>query len=332
MANWFWPIFILTTFLSCSSHGPKSRPSSGGTAPYHAFRDKTRAFFVPKIKSIPFNEAQVRRPIGRGLASVKPKQNSDLFNVPKSNKRLYFVTLYGQYKKLKSFLPPSELQHISEVKHCPSFHTSFLNHKETFVHSETQKRIKTTPSFLQEIRNPKSSSAHFPELNLPFSSTKLTRWGPQRGSLPKLGEILQNPVQTKRFGGANAVIAKALALYVREVRDELEELCESGSSQSHYIYVNLSAHLKGQENFSPSNKNMDILLKSRLFSNWALIQSFSQRAESVKDSGPSRLPASSPLMPSHKPNPSHVYQEALVQRHGLEWVKRYFERVAKPNY
>ena len=195
MANQLWPIFILATFLSCSSHRPKNRPFPSRTEPYHAFRDKTRAFFVPKMKSIPFDEAQVRRSIGRGLASVKPKANAGLFNVPRSNKRLYFVTLYGQYKELRSFLPLSESQHIPEIKHCPSFHTSFLNHKETFVHPHTQKKIEATPSFLQRIRNPQSSAAtNFPELGLPFSQAKLTRWGPGReASCPNLGKFYKIP-------------------------------------------------------------------------------------------------------------------------------------------
>ncbi len=307
---------------------------AGRAVDYRNYQARVKTFPVPQMRSIPFDEAQVqvarrgprRRTIGRGIASVGPQMNPALFHVPRTDKRFYFVTLYGQYNMLKSFLSAS-LGAEGEIEHCPNFHTSFLEHKEIFSRPLPKKRIVEDASFLQHAGNfGPQSAAYYPEFNLPFSAKTLARGEAAESGLPKVGEVLQDSAQTEKWGGPGAVVARALGLHVQGIYHELLELCESGSSQNYYTYYNLSTHIQeGETSFEPSNKSMDILLKTRLFSNWALIQSFSQRAEEIPGPRPARAPASAGIRTPGTPASSKVYNEALVRRHGLEWVKNYFD-------
>ncbi|MEE2744498.1 MAG: hypothetical protein VYD54_11345, partial [Bdellovibrionota bacterium] len=61
---------------------------------------------------------------------------------------------------------------------------------------------------------------------------------------------------------------------------EVRQLCNKGKSTNYYNFQNLMTFIKRSKNFSPSKKNLKVLLKTTLFSNMALISSLRKKHRS----------------------------------------------------
>lgn len=245
---------------------------------------------VPKIEIAPSLPQTFSRSAGRGPAS----QTTSFKKLP-SNKRLYFITLYGQYRHLSSFV---HTEQAPDIKHCPSFHTSLVNYKEGLPPIQNkelsvEKRYSAlTPDQL----------ASYPELSLPMSLTEET---------PRLYEVLKD----KKGKTSTFYVTQALKVHLTKTYKELEELCESGSSDNYYNYENLTTHIQRQgSDFGPTKKSLQSLLKTTVFSNMTLIKSLEN---SVKRG---RMPASSSSPLGH-----NYYQEGMIKKLGVEWTEGYFQ-------
>jgi hypothetical protein len=250
---------------------------------------------VPTIELDPRMPQQLKAPARRGPASSRAPQ---LKKLP-SNKRLYFITLYGQYRALSSYI---HTEQAPDIKHCPSFHTTMVNYKEGLPPVQSQK-----VSF--ENRYPKELHADvitsYPELALPMTLSD---------KRPRLYDVLKDP-EAKTGRTTTFYVTQALKVHLTKTYKELEELCDSGTSENYYNYENLTTHIQREgEHFSPTKESLQILLRTTLFSNMTLLKGLS------KTQG-GRVPASATA-----PNP---YEEGLIEKFGLQWTQSYFDSLKK---
>lgn len=283
---------VTISLAGCAGH--YRRPESFEAKMARFQPQNTNPNKVPQYEISPQVSDTFSTPRGRGPASVaKPKT----LKLP-STKRLYFLTLFGQYREMGQFL--SE-QTPPDIKHCPSFHTTVLNYKTPGFHKAQKKEIQWTKRYTELHRD--MVGTH-PELALPISFSDDT---------PRLYDIMKN----EGVASAQKNFNKALGVHITKTYKELTELCESGTSENYYNYENLTTHIRreGQE-FSPTKGSLKILLKTTVFSNMALIESLN------KDVSRGRIPASALNDDLHD-----FYQDGIMQSLGVEWTKSYINQL-----
>jgi hypothetical protein len=285
-------IFVLT---GCSSTYRRPESIESKMARFEA--KKTNGNQVPlyQIVSAPI-DFKIQNERGRGPASVAASEKGP------SNKRLYFLTLYSQYRNLGRFVSQSE---APDLKHCPNFHTTLVNYRE----HQTAK-LKTSVDWKKRFSSLKDINfAHYPELSLPLSIESLR---------PRAGDLLQQKNRSPKYKDTQQVMHKALSLHLTKTYRELEQLCEQGASDNYYTYENLITHTK-KYGFKANNNNISVLMKTTLFSNMGLIKSM-ENGKGVKKVK-SRLPASL--------SSDTDYQQILIKRLNVPWAKGYFEAITK---
>lgn len=287
---------VLTTASLVGCAGHYRRPESFA-AKMARFQPKhTNPNTVPSYEispQIPEN-FQVRK--SRGPASVQ--ENEDPQKSLPTTKRLYFITLYGQYRKLGQYL---EKENPPVLKHCPSFHTTLVNYKENLPDAQ-----KMSVSLEKRYGNlTPDTVGTYPELALPLSP---------EGSQPRLYDAIKND----GIENASTNFNRALAIHLGKTYKELEELCESGTSENYYNYENLTTHIKRQgQEFGPNKGSLKILLKTTVFSNMTLIESL--KGGEKRSRG--RLPASTG-------NPGHeFYKNGLIDALGVQWTQSYLDKL-----
>lgn len=280
---------VSTAISSCA--GSYRRPESF-EAKMARFRPRnSNPNKVPKIQLDPSLPATFRAPAKRGPASTGKRS---LKKLP-SNKRLYFMSLYGQYRALSSYV---QTEQAPDIKHCASFHTTLVNYKEGLPPVKTSK-----VSFEKRYSGlTPDKIASYPELSLPMTLDS---------DEPRLYDVLQD----KKGKSTTHYVTQALKVHLTKTYKELEELCETGSSDNYYNYENLTSHIQREGGQFGANKNsLKILLRTTLFSNMSLLEGLKK--------GQGRMPASS----SHEEN---IYQEGLIQKLGVEWTHSYYKSLRK---
>ena len=317
-------LFVLAPLLySCSGHHYTQRIRSLNQD-FYALEDHPSQW-VPKLTVIsePLHFLKLKKKIPvqeRYPASLnRGPHKTPLFSSTQKNKDIYFLTLYQQYRSLSEF----SLAHINRnIKHCPSFHSSFLELKEKRSELFKQAQLQSLkPSYLSffSSRSPQLKShfsAYYPEFNLPLSSQGFLYNNPQsiKDFLRTRPQIFQNPNKTQKL------INHALRSYLDNTYYELQELCENGSSENYYVYENLSRYIEKQKTFSPLKANLQVLLKTTLFYNWALIESLTDQIDLPSQ----RTPASSAY--DQNSSPSRLPRTGnLTQKLGIPWISLYFK-------
>lgn len=276
------PLILSVGLVSCSTY---RRPES--------FRDKMERFnakskYTNTIPDIKIDEGLFK---GRKLASIRPKRKKKELT-PMSNKRLYFLTLFQQYNQLKPF---SKID-SPNISICPNFHTAILDHKNR-LESRLEKNKKLYKfSYTSKLSN--GELKKFPEMYLPLN---------KEGQTPSVLELYKK----NKSKSLNKLVSKALDIHLGKTFKELTELCEYGSSDNYYAYENLATHIKANGKLSPSKINLKILFKTTIFSNKALIKSFSK--------GKGRTPASA----KEKSRRLGSFFTKVVNRLGVDWAVAY---------
>lgn len=251
---------------------------------------------VPEIEIGPDITKKLTGSSSRTTAGRGPASASQGYKKLPSNKRLYFITLYGQYRHLSSFV---ETEQAPDVKHCPSFHTTLVNYKEGLP--PIQSKSLSVENRYQSLSP--DQLAQYPELSLPMSLSS---------QMPRLYEVLKD----KKGKSSSFYVTQALKVHLTKTYKELEELCESGSSDNYYNYENLTTHIQRRgPDFTPTGQSLKSLLKTTVFSNMTLIKSL-ERGFST-----GRMPASS----SQVSFGHNYYQEGMIKKLGVEWTHSYFD-------
>lgn len=262
---------------------------------------------VPAIDSqgFKFKAQSTRAPASAaGVTSVGQIPNDEQ---SLSNKKLYFLTLVGQYDSMKKYAQDFD---APTVNICPQFHTSLLEHKSRKP-SSTLGAIsyKDHKKFIYDAS--KFNDAHYvamrPELALPLAKDEVT---------PKVVDIFRSKNGKMTDDKMNEVIHEALDIHLAKTYSEIRELCEFGVSNNYYIYENLITHIKNSD-FLPAEKNMNTLLKTTIFSNIALVTSLDKIQAS-----PMRSIAS--VTPKMKET-SAPYTNEVMSRLSVEWAREYFD-------
>lgn len=231
---------------------------------------------------------------GRGPASVS-KKNTGESNI--SNKRLYFLSLHNQYQQLKQYVNTDSAPTLSI---CPRFHTSLLKYKETYGDTPYQSKVYTS-KFTKEQLADKSYSAKYPELYLPVTKDAVT---------PTVMDMLAKTPETK----VESVVVNALQVHLSKTYNELKELCDYGSSDNYYVYENLLTHIQRKDEGWPANNdNMNILLKTTLVGNMALIRSLEGQSKQKASRGIASV------------NNQVFYDDEVLDRMNADWSKDYFD-------
>jgi hypothetical protein len=267
---------------------------------------------VPDLKTDGFQFTEKK--LGRGPASAggntpvsieTPVENDNSL----SNKKLYFLTLFGQYEIMKKYAQDFAAPNVNI---CPNFHTSLLEHngrKPTAVKAFSGRDDK---KFIYDIA--KLNDADYvgarAELSLPLSKDEVT---------PKVVDILRSDKNMTDFK-MNELVHQAIDIHLSKTYSEIRELCEFGVSDNYYIYENLITHIKNSE-FKAASTNMNTLLKTTLFSNLALVTTLEKKIAT-----PSRGIASFDGGGKSK-DFTAPYTNEVMTRLNVEWAKEYFDHL-----
>lgn len=220
----------------------------------------------------------------------------------KSNKRLYFITLYGQYNTLKKY---GSTESAPKVDICPSFHTSMIEHVESYGANAYQKvDWKVSKGYYNSVDK---NIASYPELALPITEDSVH---------PRVYDIISKEEGVQEYGSVKTVVQKAIDIHLTKTYKELTELCEYGTSDNYYSYENLITHIKKNPRaFGPTKSSATTLLKTTVFSNLALIESL----DSFTVSKRGRSLASS--------NENQSLKGPILKRMGAYWAKDYLQYI-----
>lgn len=221
-----------------------------------------------------------------------------------SSKKMYFLSLIGQYDVLRNYF---EHDSAPTINSCAAFHTSYSDHKENthFQYTNLDKiNYEKRYSNLDQ-----TSVENYPELNLPMTADSAT---------PKVIDILRSTSQpSEEF--FRETMAKAINIHLKKTYTELVELCEYGSSDNYYKYENLLTHIqKNKSLFRATKENLEIILRTTIVSNMAVIESFKEFEQKKS----SRMPAS-----SNSQDPT--YKKVILERMNANWANDYLLALRK---
>ncbi|MBL6988316.1 MAG: hypothetical protein ISR65_00980 [Bacteriovoracaceae bacterium] len=292
-------LFITTILIiySCASYMPE--PIEEKISRFEPSKDKN----VNAVPNIPINKrASSFSSTGRGLASIESEDHRAQRASLHSNKRLYFLTLLSQYNDLTSFVkstPPP-------LNQCPHFHSSLITHKERYGATPKLKKQYLVTFSKDQSTWQTDYISQYPELSLPVALHEST---------PTVVDILKN----KKNPNYQSVINSAVETHTMKIRHELKELCTNGVSDNYYNFENLVTFTQRQKHgFKAVASNMQIIMKTSVISNIALINSLNKSAKS----GPSRGLASADQGPSS-------YNDEILGRLSARWAKQYFKEVIR---
>ncbi|MCP4912073.1 MAG: hypothetical protein GY909_03050 [Oligoflexia bacterium] len=281
---------LLLGVASCSSNYKRPESFESKMARFSSQdinKNKVPNYVLPDFD---YNKLKVTK---RGPASAGDELN---FDIPRSNKKLYFLGLLGQYNSMKTFLTQA---YAPEVNICPNFHTTLLNHKEVasknpFTNSNFRNRYTNFSE--EEVKN-------YPELSLPMTADSTS---------PRVVDILRN-TKNLTHEKTNAVITKALRIHIKKTYDEIYELCDTGTSENYYIFENMiTAVNKDAHKFTPGKESLKKFFKVTVFSNIALMKSLKNAHINS-----SRFPASAIKQVD--------YSKAISSRMKANWAYDYIQ-------
>ncbi|MBT3236711.1 MAG: hypothetical protein HN353_12215 [Bdellovibrionales bacterium] len=301
--------------VSCSSGMRESESISAKMSRYDAKRDQDTSVPALTISTQYFNGGGASAK-GRGPASKSGGESFD-FGSPAdsgpdrtsySNRSLYYVTLLSQYQNLRGFSSGQ----TSDINSCPSFHSMHLEYLENGGLTKGDRRQWKKQLALKRLRDEKYL-AQYPELFLPVVN---------EGTSPKVVDLLNG----NSMGGQSFVvqtIQKALDIHIQKTYQELATLCENGVSTNYYNFENLITHITRADNFGPTSKNLQVLFKTTIFVNMAMIDSMVVGESMVRPAKRGRSIASQQGAFSS----GRSYERQVIKRLRVPWVGEYLKQL-----
>jgi hypothetical protein len=233
----------------------------------------------------------------RGPASISSK-NETKTSIPYNNKKLYFLTLLDQYKYMKTY---SKSENTPELIICPKFHSLLVLHSENYPTNSYSNKAWTPEKYDKVKFTDDKYLASHPELSLPVS----------KGSIfPTVLDLIK---KSNSQIEANKIVYTAFNLHLSKTYSELKELCEYGNSNNYYTFENLNT-LVNRDVFKKNSKNLNILLRTTIFSNIALKATIEKYSAKTPSRG----------IASVDPDSSQLEDE-IINRLGVEWSNDYFK-------
>ena len=192
------------------------------------------------IKDFKFSKA------GRSIASAAPIDGSDTA-VKLSNRQLYFLTFYKQYKTLGKILKQKD-----SIKSCPSFHNVVLGNEKSL---EDFQNIYSFNVQLETLKASRTEVVNHPVLAMPYSNKT----------------DLFSVLVKSNFEDVSQNVETALTHYYSNQKKEIETLCDTGVSPGYYIYENLVNYFKNDSEFHATKEGLMALLKVPVISNMIIV-------------------------------------------------------------
>jgi hypothetical protein len=254
-------IFILLlslNLLSCASY----RPPEAFEAKMNRFAASSgEKNIVPNLYTQPLLLDEGRTPASVSRKGIKPLNYS--------NRILYFIGLYGQYKTMRNFASAS----TPIIKSCPHFHSTIIKNKTTEGSYEfIVPRGADFEKISQLYKNAKNNPGLFPELHLPL----------EKGN--NKNTVFTHIKNDKDINEVPYQIQTAVNIHLEKTYGEIKELCLSGTSSNYFIYENLTRFQKNKK-LKKSEKTLKAFFKTTLVSNMAILtslQSWSKSKRSLK--------------------------------------------------
>lgn len=280
------------SLVSCSNHLVKNnqqmRVTNGVTASSGMPNFYISEEFIPKkIKA------------SRSIASKQFNNELNSFD----NKKVYFLTLLGQYYRVQSLLGKNE----KDLNVCPYFHHEILEQEKNIEKlTSTAYGIKRK-DYVKAIYAPRLLPV-FPELSLPINDNQNVY---QYTSHFKNNETIENFVKV------------ALEEHAQKNKSELVELCESGASDNYYTFENLLTHFSNKDRFNNSLDSLKAVLKIPVFANLFLLRSIDPNYVSYSDD---QFYEVSKISKNYS-----IFEVEMLKRMDVSWVEEYFENLNKSN-
>lgn len=275
-------ILVLCVLAGCASYKrPESIESKMGR-----FESKSRPPLpVPKIHIPLPGEKQ------QGNPPSKKTDSRGLTN--HSNKHLYVLTLYEQYRQFSRYT--SNPEDFPDISLCPGFHSVLLEHKEKAPPLGPRRSLRLTLE-RERLRDRHYTALH-PELYLPLGESTVLH-------------ILQ---QSAEIEDSEKLLQEAIGIHTENIRQELEELCEHGHSDHYWAFANLVTEGK--------TRNPKTLLKTTLFTNAFLLTSLKTSSKKEGRFLASEGPADDDGV--------EAFHSNLVERFHAPWVQDSLESLRK---
>lgn len=193
-------------------------------------------FFVKKYKPTKAS---------RSIASTE--EENELTEL--SNKKVYFFTLWQEYKAFKNIIGTGE-----KLNSCPQFHDDVLS-KEKIVNNKI--KLYDLDTNFETVKLDPKNIVHYPVLSIPYKGVDLY-------SYLKLKDEWDN---------AKKHTYKALTAYNERNFTELKTLCDEGNSEGYYIYENMISYYKDNKEFQNSYQALTSILKVNTISNMLILDS-----------------------------------------------------------
>jgi hypothetical protein len=234
--------------------------------------------------------------------------DQDLLN--HSNKRLYFMTLHGQYEALRQMHLSTHGKDQGQVRHCPHFHSQLVGRSELQrpVMASWSSAKVYTEQMIEELKRDESALVWHPELTLSLSAKELT---------PRVLDMIRTDSRQSVQEQVAHHLSKAMAIHLEKTQTELTELCQTGASENYYIFENLVGHQKriGKQ---ATSETFYVLLKSSVVFNHAIISALG----SQKTAGRSPASAQQTVQFEHATHAHHI-----LERLEGAWAQDYFKRL-----
>jgi len=164
-----------------------------------------------------------------------------------TNRQLYFLSFYRQYKTMGSILKVKE-----ELNSCPRFHDLILRHKS--VESIDPQKY-TTSIELEKVKGNSKLLSLYPVMAMPYSRS----------------QDVHSAVVANNWKNTSFYINKGLHHYYKTVSAEMQQLCDRGSSDGYYVFENLVTYFKGQKSFHGTKFGLKALLKVPVLANMVIL-------------------------------------------------------------
>ena len=168
-------------------------------------------------------------------------------NIKKSNRQLYFLSLYHQYLTMGKVLGFK-----SEVSSCPSFHQLILENEAV---KETQTQFYSTDIELGLLKHNSAAVPYNPVLAIPFT---------QRMDL-------YTALEEDNWGNPKKLLNKSLVGFYKRSENEVKQLCDTGVSPGHYIFENMVTYFKEKRTFKNSRDALSALVKIPVLANMMIL-------------------------------------------------------------
>lgn len=236
-------VAITLLMISCSHQKSLLRPQGLTRMEIEQSNYVKPEFFVSKL-SIEENFSRAQQLEARAPASLESETQDNL-----SNRQVYFLGLYYQYKKLTKILTKED-----KLNFCPSFHQILLDNQSVGEINMSSNHVDLDWGHLKKNQK---ELIYFPHMAMPFSAEK----------------DLYTALRENNWKDTEQLTRQGLDYFYHQSKEEVMSLCERGVSPGYYIFENMVRYYKQQGKFQSGTLAFKALVKIPIIANMLVIDS-----------------------------------------------------------